>query len=162
MAPYLHLRLADEHDVAMIFEWRNSPFILQRGSSQRVVSWEEHQAWFTKSVSSRETRLIFIILADNTPIGQVRFDREGKDDMQAVISAYVLAEYTGKGYGVRSIMLGCEAVVPYWSNVRSLLACVRMSNEQGQSGFTKAGFKRVPDALCEEEHFSYLFEISSI
>jgi RimJ/RimL family protein N-acetyltransferase len=145
------LRPATAADAELVFRWRNDPFILAHGSSQREVEWEEHRKWFAEAISST-TRQMFIVLEGNSPIGQVRFDRQSRQD--CVVSVYLLQAFTGRGWGVRAINLGCTAIFEAWDVMR-IIACVRMDNPPGRSAFLKAGFREAAaPGLCPSEHYS--------
>jgi RimJ/RimL family protein N-acetyltransferase len=145
------LRPATINDAETVFKWRNDPFIVVRGSSQREVTWDEHIEWFGKVVIGNLCRMS-IVLKDGDPIGQVRFDRVSRDI--CVISAYLLEAFTGKGYGMLAIRAGCREVLGLW-DVSRVVACVRQDNKAARSAFVKAGF--VDDKMngcCPAAHFT--------
>jgi len=147
----ISLRPATAADADLVFRWRNDPFILAHGSSQREVHWEEHQKWFAETISSSARRM-FIVLEGDSPIGQVRFDRQNRQD--CVVSVYLLRAFTGRGWGVRAINRGCTAVFEAW-DVERIIACVRMDNPPGRSAFLKAGFREAgASGMCPTEHYS--------
>jgi RimJ/RimL family protein N-acetyltransferase len=148
------LRPATIGDQDMVFRWRNDPFILAHGSSQREVGWEEHQSWFAETISG-QSRKMFIVLEGGKSIGQIRFERENQRD--CVVSVYLLREFTGRGYGLRSITKGCAAIFQAW-DVDRVIACVRFDNQAGRAAFLKAGFTET-DVLnsCPAEHHSLVF-----
>ena len=93
-AQAIALRPATMQDAEMVFLWRNSPFILARGSSQKEVVWEEHLQWFCETVVGSRRKML-IVLVNGQAVGQVRFDRV--DDDTATISAYLIETHTGRG-----------------------------------------------------------------
>jgi RimJ/RimL family protein N-acetyltransferase len=136
-------------DAKLVFGWRNDPFIVERGSSQKTVTWNEHTRWFQATVSGLQRRM-FIIEIEAEAAGQVRFDRI--DDESCVVSAYLLERFTGQGRGVEAIRQGCERIFDEWPVAR-ILACVRDDNAAGQTGFRKAGFGLTkPSELCRANH----------
>jgi RimJ/RimL family protein N-acetyltransferase len=147
----ISLRPATSGDGELVFRWRNDPFILAQGSSQREVEWEEHQKWFAETISSA-SRQMFIVLNGDDPIGQLRFDRQDRQD--CVISAYLQRVFTGRGWGVRAINMGCTAILEAW-DVDRIVACVRIDNSAGRSAFLKAGFREVgASGMCPAQHYS--------
>ena len=145
------LRPAKSSDSEMVFRWRNDPFILAHGSSHREVGWEEHRKWFEETISG-SARQIFIVLDVGSPIGQVRFDRHTQRD--CVISIYLQREFTGRGWGVQAINMGCAAIFEAW-DVDQVIACVRLDNPVGRSAFLKAGFREDgAPSVCPAEHYS--------
>jgi RimJ/RimL family protein N-acetyltransferase len=146
----ISLRPASSGDAEMVFRWRNDPFILAHGSSHREVKWEEHQKWFEETLSS-SVRKMFIVLDRGNPIGQVRFDRQKEQD--CVVSVYLLREFTGRGWGVQAIDMGCAEIFEAW-DVGRVVACVRNDNPGGRSAFLKAGFQEAGGSeMCPAEHY---------
>jgi UDP-2,4-diacetamido-2,4,6-trideoxy-beta-L-altropyranose hydrolase len=149
----ISLRPATLDDQDMVFRWRNDPFILTHGSSCREVNQEEHQRWFAETVVGHR-RKMFIVLKHANPIGQVRFDRENQQD--CVISVYLLREFTGRGWGVQAIRMGCASVFHVW-NVERVIACVRLDNHAGRLAFLKAGFRETESVgICPVGHYSLI------
>lgn len=130
------LRPLGEIDRERILAWRNDPFIIERSSSRRAVTREEHDAWFDGILHSSES-LGFIVEWNGNAIGQVRFDRDAPG--RCIITAYLLQPHTGKGLGVEAIRRACSIVRQQWPNHR-IVAFVRADNPSGQSAFRKAGF----------------------
>ena len=135
----ISLRPATAADAKLIFEWRNDPVIVRLGSSQREVTWTEHEEWFSQSITSGKRR-IFIVQNDGVPIGQVRFDL--LESSACVISAYLLTEFTGRGWGVEAMRSGCEMIFEIWP-IQSVSACVRAENKAVQSALAKVGFEEI-------------------
>jgi RimJ/RimL family protein N-acetyltransferase len=146
----ISLRAATAADAKMIFGWRNDPVIVRMGSSQRPVTWAEHEEWLRQSISG-DKRHIFIIERDGVAIGQVRLDLSGKSD--CVISVYLAPEFSGRGWGVEAIRQACEFAFQSCSRT-SVLACIRTENDRGKSAFRKAGFQQI-DGCCGPGHESF-------
>jgi RimJ/RimL family protein N-acetyltransferase len=145
------LRPATLGDAETVFSWRNDPFIVARGSSQKTVTWEEHMRWFEETLSGSQRKML-IVLVDGEPRGQVRFDRV--DGETCAISAYLLQQFTGRGLGVEAIRRGCEMLFGDWQ-VAKIVACVREDNPEGRAGFRKAGFRETTQTnLCPPGHFT--------
>lgn len=132
----IRLRKVQDQDSDRIFLWRNDPYIVARSSSRREVTMEEHEAWFHRSVRD-ERQLLFIAEAHGEAMGLIRFERES--DLEAIISAYLLERFTGKGLGPLFILEGCRLAFLHWT-IEKVTAFVREDNASGQSGFSKAGF----------------------
>jgi len=147
----ISLRPATMTDLGMVFDWRNDPFVVSQGSSHRGVEREEHQTWFEKTIVGNSRRM-FIVLEQGNPIGQIRFDR--KDRMECVVSVYLLQAFTGRGWGVQAIRMGCAAIFEVW-DVDRVVACVRQDNQAGRSAFLKSGFRETEaPGICSVEHYS--------
>lgn len=146
------LRPAVVDDMEQIFHWRNNPFLMKRSTSQMPVTWDEHRSWFSRALQDPD-RKILIVIQDEEPIGQVRFDRNG--DI-AVISVYLVEEKTGKGLGIAAIRRGTEAAFNEWP-LRRVIACVRNDNLNAARAFEKAGYKASQEGskVCPEAHFTF-------
>jgi len=144
-------------DAEMVFLWRNSPFILARGSSQKEVAWEEHLQWFCETVVGSRRKML-IVLVNGQAVGQVRFDRV--DDDTATISAYLIETHTGRGLGVDAIRIGCNILFNDLPVAR-IVACVREDNGAADSGFRKAGFVPSETGLCPAGHYTLVLRRES-
>ena len=142
-------------DREMVFRWRNDPFIVVHGSSNREVNRIEHAKWFEDTLAERG-RKMYVVVKQNVPIGQVRFDRETQRD--CVLSVYLLREFTGHGWGVQAIRDGCRLIFDTW-DVERVIACVRNDNRGGRSAFRKAGFEE-GEVGCPANHYSLFFRRS--
>ena len=76
MTASIGFRPAVADDVERIFHWRNNPFLMKRSTSQMPVTWDEHRSWFSRALQNPD-RKILIVIQNEEPIGQVRFDRDG-------------------------------------------------------------------------------------
>lgn len=126
------------------------------GSSNREVSWPEHVRWFGETLAEQK-RKVFIILQEQVPIGQVRFDRY--DRCSCVVSIYLLRAFTGHGWGVHAIREGCKAIFDIW-DVKEIIAYVRTDNPGGLSAFLKAGFQKAEQGVCPANHYSMVLRRS--
>lgn len=135
------LRRLKLEDSRLIFEWRNNETIIRLSSSQKKVSWQEHQEWIKNSIQN-STRTVFIIENNGEPVGQVRFDKENKDDNFASISIYLLPENTGKGIGTKALELACQRYFQEEATVKEVFAFVRDENTISQEFFLKCGFEK--------------------
>jgi len=153
----ISLRPVRADDREMIFRWRNDPFILAHGSSNREVNWDEHAKWFEETLAEHG-RKVYVVVNQNAPIGQVRFDRQ--DERDCVVSVYLLREFTGHGWGVQAIREGCSLIFGAW-DVGRVIACVRSDNPGGRSAFLKAGFEEAGVGVCPSNHHSLVLRRSN-
>src|SRR5690349_23170939 len=100
----LRLRVAQMDDAQRVFVWRNDPWIISLSTSQRMVTWEEHLAWFRKVLATDRHLLLIIEIEEGLGIGTVRLDRV--DALRATLTVYLLRDFTGQGLGVKAIMSG--------------------------------------------------------
>jgi N-acetylneuraminate synthase/N,N'-diacetyllegionaminate synthase len=148
------LRQVQKEDAALIFEWRNTPFIASLGSQNHTVSWEEHISWMENIVQSKTSKA-YLILINDEPVGQVRFDKTEINSDICVISVYLIGKYTGKGLGIKAIALGCQQIKKEWTHISSIQATVLKTNINGQKGFIKAGFTSNPNN-DDDKHCNYI------
>ncbi len=122
-------------DKDMVFAWRNTPFVYERGFSGQPVTEDEHREWMWMSTYRHKPRT-YIIWANNTPCGTVRFFYH-KPSNEDYVSIYLIEEFTGKGIGPKAIKLGCEKEKKVGLKVAEFL----QDNEASKKAFAKAGFK---------------------
>ena len=133
----LTLRLARNEDKEMLFQWRNMDEIVALGSTQRCVTWEEHSLWFDQALRGKLITL-FLVEANEVPIGLVRFDAKGKHG--CIISTYLIPGETGKGRGVVIIQEACIRAVTAWRHLQWVEANIRYDNLRSVKAFKRAGF----------------------
>jgi RimJ/RimL family protein N-acetyltransferase len=63
-----------DDDARQIFEWRNDPFVIEKSTLKKAVTWNEHQAWFAAALKDG-TKKIYLVFNGEEKIGSVRFDR---------------------------------------------------------------------------------------
>ena len=134
------LRKLKLEDAKLIFEWRNDETIIRLSSSQKKVSWQEHQQWIKNSIQN-PIRTVFIIKNNEEPVGQVRFDKENDNDNFASISIYLLSQNTKKGIGKRALQLACQKYFEEENSIKEIFAFVRNENKISQKFFLKGNFK---------------------
>lgn len=146
----LKLRPATTDDAPRVFAWRNDPWIVSLGTSQLPVSWEEHSQWF-EQVLMGDRHLLFIVEPEpGVGAGIVRLNRTAES--RAVVSIYLLRQFTGRGSGARALVDACSRAFAGWP-IRTIHAHIRHDNHPSFSAFVKAGFVRVaPGADCPKDH----------
>jgi len=145
----IDLRSVSSGDAELVFGWRNDPFVIARSSSQRGVSHDEHLRWMNRVVDAPDC-LCLIIVVDGTPAGQVRFDRDGS---RAVVTVYLLEQFTGRGVGVRALVEGARLAFARWSDVDAIDALVRLDNFVGRKAFRRAQFASAGETADGHEKF---------
>ncbi len=133
----ISLRPVNLSDKKMLFEWRNTPFLIQLGSSGKAVTWEEHCRWF-HDIFEKKSTVLFIIKMGVTPVGQVRFDPWA--ECTYLVSIYLLEEYTGKGIGAIALQKGL-ALMTQDKTDRKFMAFIKAGNIASQAVFSKTGFR---------------------
>src|SRR6476659_5833063 len=103
----IRIRNFEPGDAKIIFQWRNDPYIVNLGSLKKEVTWNEHMVWFNFTLKATSRRA-FITEIEGKPAGQIRFDKETEDS--CLISIYLIREYSGKGFGLEIMKLGCAKI----------------------------------------------------
>lgn len=133
------LRTAAPADMEKLFCWRNDPGIVALSGSQRPVSWQDHQTWFSK-VLQNECHLLFVVMASGDEAGTVRFDRDGAGSSSATVTVYLMEGFRGRGIGTEAIERGCEKAFAAWPVLSGIKALIRQGNEPSIRAFRSAGF----------------------
>jgi RimJ/RimL family protein N-acetyltransferase len=132
------VRLATEDDRQTIFNWRNDPWLVSLGFSKTEVTWEQHLEWYA-SVLDPHRHLLYVASADEREIGSVRFDRD--HNASALVSIYLLREFTGLGLGVDVLRHGCRGCLAAWPDIDMVRALILPENRRSIRAFEKAGFE---------------------
>lgn len=133
------VRPACAEDEQIFFRWRNEPWIVRGGASQRSVEKEEHHNWFQETLT-RQQRELSVVEIDREPAGMVRYD--WVDQAAAEISIYLLPAFCGKGYG-RSVFFATAPDICARRGIRRLTARILAANVQSQEFFRRLGFRAV-------------------
>jgi perosamine synthetase len=122
----------------MLFDWRNDPWVVRQGASQRTVTRGEHAAWFATTLE-RVARELFVVEIEGKPAGIVRYDFRGAGE--AEISLYLLPPYPGHGYGTGVVQATAPAILMDRGLTR-MIARVRDDNPDSLRFFQKLGFRK--------------------
>ena len=143
------LRPATPGDADILLEWANDPVTGSAGFHPRQITGDEHRAWLAARLASPVTRL-FIGLADDAPVGQVRLERQ--EDGLVEISISVAPDARGRGLGGELLSLGIAAgrVAPAFEGA-GYVAYVRPANAASVALFRAAGFTEAARTTVGEE-----------
>ena len=126
--------LADEH---LLFCWVNDQSVRVNSLSKKVITYEEHIHWFRHGLVS-SSRIHYIALFHNTPIGQIRFDRVSPS--KVVVDISVDQKYRGNGFASLVIEAGLAMLYKEWGTNIEVYAYVFMHNISSSRAFARAGF----------------------
>lgn len=129
------LRPVCAEDEALLLTWKNDETARKYALSPKVVSGQEHAAWFYKMLQSDDTKL-YILQCGDVPAGQLRLDADG---MEAVISYSVAKEQRGYGYGELLLLLA-EEKAKECSDMIRLCGEVHKDNLPSIKCFQKLGY----------------------
>ncbi len=132
----VRLREAGAADGALLFEWVNSPDSLaNKERTEAPIPRAEHECWFAKRLSDPATR-IWIVEADNQPVGQVRLQCNAG---VAEVDIYIAANWRGRGYARAALR---DAIAYFRQNEpdRPIVARVLVDNAASRALFESLGF----------------------
>lgn len=130
----IRLRAANREDVITYFNWANDPEVRKSAIQGSVISLETHKEWFTSKLNDSNSHL-FVLVAANLPVGQIRFDMEGN---VARIDYSLDKLVRGRGWGAKLVSLGVDMLQKI--EPMKLLAEVKVSNKASKLVFLRLGF----------------------
>ncbi|RLB37248.1 MAG: N-acetyltransferase [Deltaproteobacteria bacterium] len=133
----LRLRAAREEDCRLLWEWANDPEVRSVSFSSDPIPWVHHVQWFKSKLASAYCQILVAIDGNERPVGQVRFDINGKE---AIISVSVDRKFRGKGLGTEMIRLATQQFFNN-SDVDVIHAYIKSDNKASVKAFKKAGFE---------------------
>lgn len=137
--PRVRLRLAEQGDIAKIYDWRFSVLPLAVASPDEEPNFVTHVAWFTDKRQDADTRIYVIQDAENwRDVGYLRLEKQGTS---AVISIALDERAIGYGYGRAALSLARKAA---WSSTAQLEAYVHHKNFASLRAFWAVGFTLAP------------------
>ncbi|MBI2636138.1 UDP-2,4-diacetamido-2,4,6-trideoxy-beta-L-altropyranose hydrolase [Candidatus Peregrinibacteria bacterium] len=151
----LTVRDATMNDARMLFDWANDPFIRSSSFSPEPIPWKNHLEWMKRKLADGRCR-IYVGIAGNRAIGQIRFDV--RDDGDAEIDVHLSPAERGKGYGTRLIMEGVKRFFGKTSSGGTVHALVKTGNAASRNAFVKAGFEDLgKEAAHGTEVYHFVF-----
>lgn len=130
------LRKAEQGDMDLLFQWTNDPVVRRNSFNTDPIPYENHMKWFNK-IMKDPTVIQFILMDDETPVGQIRLNVEGTE---AEIGYSIGSEFRGKGYGHRVLQLVANEVIANHPEIEKLVAKVKPDNIASNKAFRNAGF----------------------
>ena len=134
----LTVRRAAASDEVLLLEWANDPETRRNSFSNKVITSDEHHAWFHKQLGDVK-RCCFFIIEDpeKNSIGQVRFEREHKRKFSV---SYSLSKgCRGKDMGRRMLEVALEKFLTNRKKI-IIVARVKRDNIPSQKIFQKLNF----------------------
>ncbi len=148
------IRPAIPEDSADLFAWRNDPQTREASVHQALISWDEHQEWFRKSLTN-PSRFVYIAEIQEgegsaAPVGTCRFDLRDRSD-GAEISLNLNPGYRGLGLAVPILRAAIDVFFEEGDGPADLFARIRPSNAASVRCFGAAGF--LLEGADDEEGF---------
>jgi len=105
-SPYVNLKLRDISikDMIQLFDWANERETRKNSIQQDNITFESHYSWFTKQISSSNSKIFILSNSNFDNIGQIRFtiNENGK----WLINYSIDKNYRNLGLGKKIIELG--------------------------------------------------------
>ena len=137
----LGVRRAEAADEGMLLEWANDPVTRANGFNPNLITPDEHHRWYLLKLRDRDCRF-YIVEALGTPVGQVRFDREGPD---WTISYALAPPFRGRRLASR-VLEAAMAKLSSGGEGGLLLALVKGQNVASRRVFEGLDFAASSDA----------------
>ena len=134
----MRLRQVCQEDCKLLWEWVNAPDVRAASFTSGPISWEEHVQWFTNKLNDPQCYQ-FLALADDIPIGQVRFDVQD-DGVEITVS--ITSDLRGQGYGSQMIRAASAHLFEN-TGIIEIFAYIRPDNTASIHAFEQAGYRMV-------------------
>ena len=131
------IRKALEQDSEQIFVWRNHSTVRAVSRNSNLITWQEHQQWFSLVINDLNRPLLIGEINDH-PMGVVRFDI---NENQAEVSIYVNPEVQSSGHGVKLLESAENWLSNHYLKVHSIFAQVIGENSRSHRLFVSANYE---------------------
>lgn len=133
----IYLRLVDDKDMKLLFDWRNDAVVRKNSFSTEPIDWEEHVSWFNATLKNPSV-LFFIMMSGKQAVGQIRINLEV--DNTAIINYSIAEKYRRSGYGKKILNLAETELYDRFKNKYILKALVKTNNIASQLAFERLGY----------------------
>lgn len=134
----LSFRMAIHEDAMLYFNWANDEVVRENSYNQKIISKEEHMAWFAKKLLSSCCRQ-YLFFIKGEAVGQVRIDKLEKE---TIVGISVDKEFRGKGLSSQILKTACEDYLKQTCN-EAIMAYIKVNNLSSYKSFIKAGFREI-------------------
>ena len=126
-------------DAGLLFEWVNSKDSLEnKRLTSGPVKWEDHQQWFSRRLGTEGVHM-FMLIADDTPVGQIRFEQ---DDSAYLVDIFLAPEARNRGLAGDGLELCILQLRETLQTPVLLRAEVKINNLPSQRLFERKGFEK--------------------
>ncbi|PKQ70846.1 UDP-2,4-diacetamido-2,4,6-trideoxy-beta-L-altropyranose hydrolase [Raineya orbicola] len=132
----VHIRLANEQDIDLYFEWANDIEVRRNSINQEPILYNNHCKWFREHLND-ESIIFYVGLIKGIPFGQIRIDRKGEFNY---INYTIDKKFRGIGLGKILINKTINLHKDFkW------VACVKSSNKPSKKIFERLNFTNKSD-----------------
>jgi RimJ/RimL family protein N-acetyltransferase len=131
-------------DARFLYELRNDPTTRANSFQTGEIKFVDHRAWLSARLADSERKVrLFVATMERAgrrpvPIGQVRFDCDGRHD-RVEVSIALAARFRGRGLATPLLLCALRRAPPF---AKRVLARVRVENEISRRTFLNANFRR--------------------
>lgn len=151
----IKFRKASSADVKTVYNWANDPEVRRQSYSKSEIAWQQHERWFSEKISNALCEY-FIVVIDNSSVGQLRFDQSVEEEGVYVISYLIDRSWRGKNLGSYVLIKGVKKLTELRS-AKKIVGYVQRTNISSIKAFQRAGFS---ESSTEKYFNSVKFEIS--
>lgn len=134
----IYLRLVEDKDMKLLFDWRNDEVVRKNSFSTEPIDWQEHVHWFNSTLKNPSV-LFFIMMNGEQTVGQIRIVLE-KDDV-GIIYCSIAREFRGLGYSSYILNLAENEIYERFSDRYTLKALVKENNIASQLMLEKLNYQ---------------------
>lgn len=156
----LHFRKATKSDVDLYFKWTNDETVRENSFETKLITLEEHYAWFDRKLLSADTYFYLFLNKDNVAVGQVRIEKTAGVE-NYFIGISIDKNFRGKSYGVQMLQLSTNDFLEHHPS-STIQAFIKVENEISHRIFVKAGFKNEEIVTIKESRSYKLYKSLSL
>lgn len=139
----LELKKINLEDIDLMFGWANDDLVRKNSFKKKKIRYSDHIIWFKKKLLSKKT-LIFKLLLNNIPIGQVRYDKKNN---------YYEIDYSideiFRNYGFGKIILK-KSIKKIFKKGTIIRADVKHRNKESMYIFKSLNFKQIKSSSIKK------------
>jgi RimJ/RimL family protein N-acetyltransferase len=133
------VRFVDRSDSRNMFEWRNDKISRQMSHTSKIIDWEQHSDWFTKSINSENRKLLICEQNSVDKIAIVLFDIS---ETSALVSINLNPMKRGMNFAKVSLIKSIEFFLKKYPLTKKLYAEIKEENIASKKTFLGIGFKK--------------------
>ena len=138
----LSIRSIVADDKELLFRWANDERVRRSAIHSEPIPWSNHEQWFDRKLDDIECR-IYIILEQEHPVGQVRFDLNAESEVW--IDYSIDREMRGQGLGRSLLRVAMERLCEDLPSVKAFVGEVKMENIASNKVFVGLGFNKIDE-----------------
>lgn len=132
----MQLRKVTTQDIDILYQWANDVEVRRNAFSTDPIEYSSHVKWFESKLNSSNCEM-YILVKDNTPIGQIRLDYCGN---LAYIDYSIQKDFRNQGYGSLILNLVEDKIIDNKYDNIVLVALVKKHNLASCERFIQNGY----------------------